>query len=366
MTYTKERYATPGMLLFISPYRKNAQSPFWVLVLLLQLSSSFLTAQNCGGENQRPCNVWERVPSCANGLVEDFASGKCIRKEVAKQKVDAFIETALTPLELALDEQEKYKRMFLDEFGPRLSLSGLTNGDWEVTNRSQLTRNWMERQKQGLQCLNLREIIWPGAHDAGTGKPAPGGRGEQLESSKDRGKYIRFRDGQFYVEAGVGDDFTRSSAVAFRQDAPYLAKVRLQSMRQRDKYLAAGDNLTPLLNGLTPDARYSLDFEIRQSPLEAYNPRFVQIESRRYPGHVLVPAPDGSLVLKPIIDQAGFNEESSFLVVNGRGGEGISFESYKYQNRFIRQLNGQIRADQPGTPNFDQDATWGITGIPGM
>lgn len=32
----------------------------------------------CGGPNQRPCKIWERVPSCDKGLVEDFAKGKCV------------------------------------------------------------------------------------------------------------------------------------------------------------------------------------------------------------------------------------------------------------------------------------------------
>src|SRR6056297_2431990 len=36
-------------------------------------------AGSCGGNGQRPCKLWERVPSCNSGLVEDFAKGKCIK-----------------------------------------------------------------------------------------------------------------------------------------------------------------------------------------------------------------------------------------------------------------------------------------------
>ncbi|MGE3691916.1 MAG: hypothetical protein AB7F98_11105 [Novosphingobium sp.] len=41
-----------------------------------QPSSSQL---NCGKENHKPCTIWERVPSCDRGLVEDFSKGLCVR-----------------------------------------------------------------------------------------------------------------------------------------------------------------------------------------------------------------------------------------------------------------------------------------------
>ena len=37
-------------------------------------------ALNCGSENKRPCNVLERIPSCDAGLVENFAKGLCVAK----------------------------------------------------------------------------------------------------------------------------------------------------------------------------------------------------------------------------------------------------------------------------------------------
>lgn len=39
-------------------------------------------AANCGANNQRPCKLWEGVPSCNSGLYEDFGKGLCLRKAV--------------------------------------------------------------------------------------------------------------------------------------------------------------------------------------------------------------------------------------------------------------------------------------------
>ncbi len=32
----------------------------------------------CGGEGQRPCRLWEAIPSCDSGLVEDFVLDECV------------------------------------------------------------------------------------------------------------------------------------------------------------------------------------------------------------------------------------------------------------------------------------------------
>lgn len=34
---------------------------------------------SCGANNQRPCNVWERIPSCNKGLVENFLAHRCVK-----------------------------------------------------------------------------------------------------------------------------------------------------------------------------------------------------------------------------------------------------------------------------------------------
>lgn len=47
------------------------------LALLLIAFSATIQAKPCGGADQRPCKVFERVPSCDHGLVEDFSKGKC-------------------------------------------------------------------------------------------------------------------------------------------------------------------------------------------------------------------------------------------------------------------------------------------------
>ncbi|MCC2098737.1 MAG: hypothetical protein KDJ29_17730 [Hyphomicrobiales bacterium] len=36
----------------------------------------------CGGLNQRPCKIWERVPSCHGGLYEDIRRGLCLARTV--------------------------------------------------------------------------------------------------------------------------------------------------------------------------------------------------------------------------------------------------------------------------------------------
>ncbi len=45
-------------------------------------SSPIAEAASCGANNQRPCNIFERIPSCNSGLYEDFKKGLCLRKAV--------------------------------------------------------------------------------------------------------------------------------------------------------------------------------------------------------------------------------------------------------------------------------------------
>lgn len=48
----------------------------------LLLAAEAEGGQACGGKNQRPCTIFERIPSCNAGLVEDFAKGRCVAKDV--------------------------------------------------------------------------------------------------------------------------------------------------------------------------------------------------------------------------------------------------------------------------------------------
>ncbi len=45
-------------------------------------SSMIAEAASCGAKNQRPCKIWERIPSCNKGLYEDFKKGRCLSKTV--------------------------------------------------------------------------------------------------------------------------------------------------------------------------------------------------------------------------------------------------------------------------------------------
>lgn len=48
-------------------------------VTSLSIGASAIAA-TCGGGGQKPCKIWERIPSCNNGLVEDFLKNRCVAK----------------------------------------------------------------------------------------------------------------------------------------------------------------------------------------------------------------------------------------------------------------------------------------------
>lgn len=45
-------------------------------------------AARCGAENQQPCKIWERIPSCDTGLVENFAKGRCVKPVRMRPGID--------------------------------------------------------------------------------------------------------------------------------------------------------------------------------------------------------------------------------------------------------------------------------------
>jgi hypothetical protein len=55
---------------------------FGTVFLVLLLAPAAATAgsrlSQCGGANQRPCRLWEAIPSCDGGLYEDFLRDRCI------------------------------------------------------------------------------------------------------------------------------------------------------------------------------------------------------------------------------------------------------------------------------------------------
>lgn len=52
-----------------------------VVLLAFLLGAPTAAYAKCGGANQRPCKVFERVPSCNKGLVEDFKKNRCVRRK---------------------------------------------------------------------------------------------------------------------------------------------------------------------------------------------------------------------------------------------------------------------------------------------
>lgn len=50
-------------------------------VLLAAFPSTALADCSVGGDGQRPCRIWERIPSCNRGLVEDFRTDRCVKPD---------------------------------------------------------------------------------------------------------------------------------------------------------------------------------------------------------------------------------------------------------------------------------------------
>jgi len=49
---------------------------------------SVFAQSHCGRKGQRPCRIWERIPSCNKGLKEDFRQDRCVSiKTVVRQSV---------------------------------------------------------------------------------------------------------------------------------------------------------------------------------------------------------------------------------------------------------------------------------------
>lgn len=61
----------------MSPTSQTRRWRKLLIALLLQAWCALAAAQACGQEGGRPCNVWERIPSCNSGLIE--SAGKCLQ-----------------------------------------------------------------------------------------------------------------------------------------------------------------------------------------------------------------------------------------------------------------------------------------------
>lgn len=77
------------------------------VILGLAVPGSATQAQaQCGGDNQRPCRIVERIPSCDKGLVEDVGKGKCL-KPAAAQVASAPSVPLPTELDRVLRDYER-------------------------------------------------------------------------------------------------------------------------------------------------------------------------------------------------------------------------------------------------------------------
>lgn len=64
---------------FVSPKRLAAIFIFVSAVVICSPGSA-AAQSGCGRAGQRPCRVWERIPSCNQGTVENFAKDLCVAK----------------------------------------------------------------------------------------------------------------------------------------------------------------------------------------------------------------------------------------------------------------------------------------------
>lgn len=65
----------------VSSLFKRLTAIFGFVAAIILFSPENAAAQsNCGRAGQRPCRVWERIPSCNKGLVENFARDICVAK----------------------------------------------------------------------------------------------------------------------------------------------------------------------------------------------------------------------------------------------------------------------------------------------
>jgi hypothetical protein len=81
MSATRSKRALArGLLLRLTRRLLVALSTGVAVLGIVQLSTATpASAANCGAPNQRPCKVWERIPSCNKGLVENFRLGRCVQ-----------------------------------------------------------------------------------------------------------------------------------------------------------------------------------------------------------------------------------------------------------------------------------------------
>lgn len=73
----------------LSTKSTNITSVFISTITLLISFATFTSsaqAARCGGVNQRPCKVWERVPACNLGLLHSFKRKRCVKIKIKLKK----------------------------------------------------------------------------------------------------------------------------------------------------------------------------------------------------------------------------------------------------------------------------------------
>ena len=163
-------------------------------LLLLQSATSY--AAQCGATNQRPCKVWERVPSCNRGLAEDFRVHKCVRKKQPRQ------------------QRKQVRRTVVPRRGQRKI-------SWTAP-------RWMATLSPYIRNKHLSQIVIPGTHDAGAFSSHLSNSYVRTQS-RDLGQQLN--DGIRYLNLEL--TVNKNNAVGFKRNAFYFSHSAISATNMK-------------------------------------------------------------------------------------------------------------------------------------
>ncbi len=113
-------------------------------------STKACVSKTCGGLNERPCLVWERIPSCNKGLLEDPVKHECVKP------ADFACDATMTTLVGFHNLMNKAESMAEDEFqkaldnipGARALLASAKSGGKSM-------KTWLEKQESKIDIKPL-------------------------------------------------------------------------------------------------------------------------------------------------------------------------------------------------------------------
>jgi non-reducing end alpha-L-arabinofuranosidase len=205
--------------------------------------------------------------------------------------------------------------------------------------------------------------------------PQPGlnGQGTSFASYNYPSRYLRHYNSGIYVASNGGAnafDTTTSwtDDVSFAVSAPWEAyevgslnddahfSLRATSPCCSDTFVRHQNGATyisPITTASPLDDKQDATFiahkGLAASPCSSF-------ESSNFPGYYLRHS-GFQLVLSYNDGSTQFKQDATFCALSGRNGQGLSFASYNYPNRFIRHYNGTVYLAADGGPNAWDTAT---------